>query len=179
MPCLQTAHPQVLRGGDPSAAGPVLILLNPVFKHCFYLCIWLHQTFIAACGIFHCGTWYLCGTWAWKPHRMWDLSSLTWDGTHIPCFTGQILNHWTTKEVPLSCILVFDSLCIIRLPSLTTLCHVVFLHAILGYIQLSLPRASSNSLPIPRSHPQTHSPLDTTLPLPAPGPGGGLVLVSL
>ena len=27
---------------------------------------------------------------------MWDLISLTRDGTHVPC----ILNHWTTREVP-------------------------------------------------------------------------------
>ena len=51
-PCLQTTHPRVLRSGDPSAAGPVLIVLNPVFKHYFHLFIWLHQTFVAARGIF-------------------------------------------------------------------------------------------------------------------------------
>ena len=31
---------------------------------------------------------------------MWDLSSLTRDGTCVPCFGRQILNHWTTREVP-------------------------------------------------------------------------------
>ena len=31
---------------------------------------------------------------------MWNLSSLTRDRTHIPCIAKQILNHWTTREVP-------------------------------------------------------------------------------
>ena len=31
---------------------------------------------------------------------MWDLSSLTRDRTHIPSNGRQILNHWTTREVP-------------------------------------------------------------------------------
>ena len=30
------------------------------------------------------------------------LHSLTRNQTHIPCIGGQILNHWTTREVPLS-----------------------------------------------------------------------------
>ena len=33
---------------------------------------------------------------------MWDLSSLTRDQTHVSCVAGQILNHWTTREVPWS-----------------------------------------------------------------------------
>ena len=32
---------------------------------------------------------------------MWDLSSPTRDGAHIPCIGRQILNHWTTREVPI------------------------------------------------------------------------------
>ena len=31
---------------------------------------------------------------------LWDLSSLTRDQTHVPCFGRQILNHWTTREIP-------------------------------------------------------------------------------
>ena len=31
---------------------------------------------------------------------MWDLSSLTRDGTCVPCIGRQILYHWTTREVP-------------------------------------------------------------------------------
>ena len=34
------------------------------------------------------------------PHNMWDLSLLTRDWTHIPCSERQVLNHWTTREVP-------------------------------------------------------------------------------
>ena len=32
---------------------------------------------------------------------MWDLSSMTTVWNHIPCIARWILNHWTTKEVPL------------------------------------------------------------------------------
>ena len=31
---------------------------------------------------------------------MWDLSSLTRDGTRVPCIVRRILYHWTTGEVP-------------------------------------------------------------------------------
>ena len=31
---------------------------------------------------------------------MWDLNSPTRDWTRVPCIARQILNHWTTKEVP-------------------------------------------------------------------------------
>ena len=31
---------------------------------------------------------------------MRDLSSLTRDQTCVPCIARQILNHWTTREVP-------------------------------------------------------------------------------
>ena len=30
---------------------------------------------------------------------MWNLSSLTRDGTYVPCIGRQILNHWITREV--------------------------------------------------------------------------------
>ena len=41
-----------------------------------------------------------CGMWAYLPHGMWDVSFLTRDQTHVPCIGRQILNHWTTREVP-------------------------------------------------------------------------------
>ena len=43
-----------------------------------------------------------CGPRAQLPHCMWDLSSLTRDYTrvHVPSIGRQILNHWTTREVP-------------------------------------------------------------------------------
>ena len=34
-------------------------------------------------------------------HRgMWDLSSLTSIRLHFPCIERQIVNHWTTRQVP-------------------------------------------------------------------------------
>ena len=39
---------------------------------------------------------------------MWDLGSLTRDGTHVPCIARWILNHWTTREVPNSAFLGAD-----------------------------------------------------------------------
>ena len=41
-----------------------------------------------------------CGTQAQLPHGMWDLSSQTRVQTCVPCLGRQILNHWTTREVP-------------------------------------------------------------------------------
>ena len=40
------------------------------------------------------------GTWAQLHRGMWDLSSLAWDWTLVLCVARQILNHWTTREVP-------------------------------------------------------------------------------
>ena len=42
-----------------------------------------------------------CSVWVQLPHGMWDLSSLTRNRTCVPCIERQILNHWTTREVPL------------------------------------------------------------------------------
>ena len=50
-------------------------------------------------------------TWALLLHRAgspvvvlpcgtWDLSSLIRNQTHVPCIARQMLNHWTTGEVP-------------------------------------------------------------------------------
>ena len=35
------------------------------------------------------------------PYSIWDLSSLIRDQTYVPCISRWILNHWTTREVPL------------------------------------------------------------------------------
>ena len=43
-----------------------------------------------------------CG--AQLPHGMFDLGSQTRDRTHIPCFGRQVLNPWTSREVPVACI---------------------------------------------------------------------------
>ena len=40
----------------------------------------------------------MCGVF-W-PQDMWDLNSLTRDGTHTPCVGRQSLNHQTAREVP-------------------------------------------------------------------------------
>ena len=37
---------------------------------------------------------------------LWDPSSLTWYQTHIPCIARWILNHWATRGVPPSCIIM-------------------------------------------------------------------------
>ena len=37
---------------------------------------------------------------------MWDLSSPTRDRTHVPCIGRQILDHWTTREVPILFVLL-------------------------------------------------------------------------
>ena len=34
----------------------------------------------------------------WLP-GIWDLHSLTRDGTHVPCIGRRSLSHWTTREV--------------------------------------------------------------------------------
>ena len=34
------------------------------------------------------------------PRGMWDLNSPTRDLAHVHCIGRQILNHWTTREVP-------------------------------------------------------------------------------
>ena len=39
------------------------------------------------------------------PHGTWNLSTPTWDRTHIPCIGRWILNHWATREVPLKYLL--------------------------------------------------------------------------
>ena len=41
-------------------------------------------------------------------HGVWDPRSLTRDQTRMPCTGRQILNHWTTREVP--ALLVSDEL---------------------------------------------------------------------
>ena len=41
-----------------------------------------------------------CGARALLPLSMWNPSSLTRDQTWVSCIGRQILNHWTTKEVP-------------------------------------------------------------------------------
>ena len=41
------------------------------------------------------------GAEAKLPQGMWDLTSLTRNGAHVPCVERQTLNHWATREVPI------------------------------------------------------------------------------
>ena len=57
---------------------------------------------LSSCGMQHslvvaCG---LQSAQAQLPCGMWDLSSPTRDQTRVPCIGRQILNYWTTREVP-------------------------------------------------------------------------------
>ena len=42
------------------------------------------------------------GTWASLLRGMWNLSSPTKDWTWVPCIGRQILNHWTTRGIPIA-----------------------------------------------------------------------------
>ena len=44
-------------------------------------------------------------------HSMWDLSFPTSDRIYVPCIGKQILNHWTTRDVPSTPILKLLHLC--------------------------------------------------------------------
>ena len=76
-----------------------------------YLFIWLHR--VLAFRILCCcaqilqlcrvgsrmqrlSSCSLVGLW------QWDLSSPTRDWTHVPCFAKCIINHWTTREIPIN-----------------------------------------------------------------------------
>ena len=51
---------------------------------------------------------FSCDVLAQLLHGIWNLSSLTKDQIHIPCIARQILNHWTTREVPLFLPLILE-----------------------------------------------------------------------
>ena len=84
-----------------------LLYRHLVKASCFFS--FLNLVNLAALGL-SCGTSDLlfccsmqtsnCGMWAQFLCSMQDLSSLTRDWTHIPCTARQILNRWTTREVP-------------------------------------------------------------------------------
>ena len=42
-----------------------------------------------------------CPRQAQSLRGMWNLSAPAREQTHVPCIAGQVLNHWTTREVPL------------------------------------------------------------------------------
>ena len=55
-----------------------------------------------------------CGTRVQMPCGMWYLTSPTRDWTCVPCIGRRILNHWTTREVPVCSLLILKivSLCL-------------------------------------------------------------------
>ena len=61
----------------------------------FCCCCWI----LPAMGL-HCMNFSSCGTQAKFPWGIWDLSSPTRDSSLVPCIGRQILNHWTSMEVP-------------------------------------------------------------------------------
>ena len=83
---------------------------------CTHLFIWLCWVLTAGCRIFTvmwdfslwhtdclivaCGLSVAACTLSYSV-ACGNLSSLTRDQTHLPCTAGWILNHWTTREVPI------------------------------------------------------------------------------
>ena len=82
---------------------------------------------------------------------MWNLRSPVRDQTHTPCTGKQILNHWTTKEVPQD-----------------------FWICILPRVCLLLFREDCSNLPVERSCSLFPSPSLSPNPLPPPSPVDGL-----
>ena len=73
IPCTPAIHPLYL----------FIFYMKKAFCFSFF---WLHRVLVVARGLFCCS--------------MWDLLPLTRDRTHIPCIGRQMLNHWTTREIP-------------------------------------------------------------------------------
>ena len=91
--------------------GPLLVELQNISKEIFIFFLFgcggksqvRHPgSFVATHGLLSsCDSGGLSswGGWVSLPQRMWDLSFLTRDGTHVHCLGSWILNHWTTREV--------------------------------------------------------------------------------
>ena len=90
-----------------------------LFKKYLFGCIWSWLEHMGSCC---CGAWaveHMCsGLVAPRLVGIWDLSSPTRAQTHILCIVRQILNLWTTREVPLwllrldSCTSCFAKCCL-------------------------------------------------------------------
>ena len=92
---LQLCRLGVLCGSHETKIRVLAGLCSLCFFSFKYLFIWL-------CWVVH--ELPSCGAQAQLLCSMWDLSSLTRDGTHIPCIARWILNHWTPREVPEGCV---------------------------------------------------------------------------
>ena len=72
-----------------------------------YAFIWLHRVLVEVRESLRCIVVAQgrsgCGAWSYWLHSTWDPRSPSRDQTCIPCIGRQILNHWTTKEVPIIC----------------------------------------------------------------------------
>ena len=68
--------------------------------------LWHMGSFVAVHGLVLVVACGLQSAWAQMPCSMWDLSSLTRDQTCVLCIGRWILNHWTTREVPLFTLLI-------------------------------------------------------------------------
>ena len=97
---LPRLHPSGARTTPKSSLDkrPDLLLTSPLAFPLFSLFFKKIFVYLATLGL-SCGTWDLCCV-MWKSCGMWGLSSPTRDQTHIPCISSQILNHWTTRQVP-------------------------------------------------------------------------------
>ena len=99
-----------------------LYLYIYIFDTFIYLFIWWALGLSCGTQDLHCAMWdlslghtdslvvaqwlqstraQLCGAQAQLLHGMWDLSFPTRDWTCVPCIARWILNHCTTREVPL------------------------------------------------------------------------------
>ena len=67
-----------------------LFFLFFLFTFLFFYCDW---SLLQPSGFLYSTQFYL-------PWGVWDLSSPTRDWSHVPCIERQLLNHWTTREVP-------------------------------------------------------------------------------
>ena len=92
------------------------MMLSALLPCCLFIIIIiiLILTYLFGCVSFSCSISLLCqagsfvvvhrlsscGAQASLRLSMWDPSSATRDLACIPCLARQILNHWTTKEVP-------------------------------------------------------------------------------
>ena len=62
--------------------------------HARFCCVTQHAL------LWYAGSVVASGVWAQLPWGIYDLNSLIRDGTCVPYTASQILNHWTTGEVP-------------------------------------------------------------------------------
>ena len=87
-----------------------------------------------------------CGKQTYLPRIMWDLTSPTRGWNFIPCRERWILNHWTTREVPLNTGLFMLVLSFLLTLSILRYYHVLYPHGFMTTYILT----TSNSHPQPR-----------------------------